>query len=503
MNTQIFCDSLLSTAKIIGTSTEIPIETEISLADYEAPVFKIIKSTMEHLITQKYVSQGKVNIDGFIKLCIYYQAPGEEKISVLLKKIPFQKQIDAENADENKSFICIQGQSQYINTRAQNPTRIDVRGAYLLNIKVYSDTQVNVVTAIANKNICTDSDTISFFAMSGHNTRQFALEDQVDLEEDFAKVIRVNNSAPSPTVTVYQDKLTVKGEIISEIFYTCNNTNDVKKSAKTFLYNQIIDIPGIKENNFSNCDVKISSFGLAQNQDTKKLVANLSVTLDAKTFSKQEMIAVKDAFSRYYEYEKEEVNTTADKNIYNVEKALPITMEYKFSGEYKVYDVIFEISPAKNYFELNSAVVKAKISAHIIAKNAQNEYECFTQTNDVVLDKFDHCSESDEIFINFTPVGVSAEQKGDTVTIKTAVSAQGFVIQKQPVTLLSSFAENEANPHPYTKEALVLYYANRNERIFDIAKNHFADPQLIKEENNLEEDVLDKRQMLFIPCYRD
>ena len=59
MSTKLFFDALPSTVKSADVNFEQMVETEILLADYDAPVFKIVKTTMEHLITQKYIMQSK------------------------------------------------------------------------------------------------------------------------------------------------------------------------------------------------------------------------------------------------------------------------------------------------------------------------------------------------------------------------------------------------------------------------------------------------------------
>ena len=62
MATQLFFDHLLSTEKMEDINSEQSVVTEILLADYDEPVFKIVKTTMEHLVTQKYIMQNKLTV---------------------------------------------------------------------------------------------------------------------------------------------------------------------------------------------------------------------------------------------------------------------------------------------------------------------------------------------------------------------------------------------------------------------------------------------------------
>ena len=88
------------------------------------------------------------------------------------------------------------------------------------------------------------------------------------------------------------------------------------------------------------------------------------------------------------------------------------------------------------------------------------------------------------------------------VQINANCAVQGFVIEKTQCTILSEFAEDTDNLLENNNEALIIYYANKGERVFEIAKRHCADPQMIIEENNLTADSITAPQMLFIPAFK-
>ena len=49
--------------------------------------------------------------------------------------------------------------------------------------------------------------------------------------------------------------------------------------------------------------------------------------------------------------------------------------------------------------------------------------------------------------------------------------------------------------------AAIVYYGKKGERIFEIAKNHNVSPQIIMDENVLENDLLTEDTMLVIPAF--
>ena len=495
MANNLFFDTLPSTVKSADVNFEQSVETEILLADYDAPVFKIVKTTLEHLVTQKYIMQSKLTVEGFIKVNICYQSSENRKLHTVSQKIPFQKQLEVGQYDAN--HIDVQGSCQYVNTRPQNPTRIDVRGAYMFNIRVYSSQATQVITAVASDSVCCDTAQLDCFSMTVQNTRQFSMEQPLTLPENMHRILRVTTFAPTPTVAVYTDKITVKGEVNADIYYTAEDNDDVHTHSQSFAYNQIVDMPQIQENNVPYTQVAVTSFAISQNSEDKKLGAAITVQIDALAFAKQQIMAVRDGFSRRYEHTKESHRQLVDTNMHSVNKTVNIQFADAVAGGYKICDVQFEITPAKSYYEINKTTVKSKIFAHIIALNGQNEYECITRSEDVVFDWLERCGRYDEICIDLSVAGYTAGDGGVTVN----VCAKGFVIEKQPTELLSGFEEDIDTPLENISESLVIFYGRKGDRVFDIAKNHNVSPQIIMEENLLENDHLTEDTMLVIPAF--
>lgn len=501
MAAKVFYDNVLSTSKIAEFSAEHSVETEILLADYDPPVFKIVKNTMEHSVTQKYVTKNKLVVEGFIKLTVYYQPPEAEKLTVVTQRIPYQKQFDMPVEDTDINLINVTGSCQYINTRPQNPTRIDIRGAYLFNVKVYGQTGTKIVTAANGKAVCCNSRTVNSFYISGQNIRQFTVEDELDMEYEPDKIIRVNTYAPQSAVSTYQGKISAKGEIIADIYYTLPTGREIKKYTHTFLYNQVIDISDVKENHIAYVNITTPNVAISQNSDSKKYIAAVTVQIDAACFARQEIIAVADAFSCSCEYHTAEKELLADTNMHQVEKVLPLKLTAEAGRDSTVCHVILDVNPIKRYYEINKTAVKTKVAANVIVSNSQSEYECYTTEEDILLPWFENCGRYDEIYLQLSAGKTSFTQSADKVLIDAEILVRGFVIEKNQLKLMENFEENEENTVVVPEETLTVYFADKGERVFDIAKSHYASPDRIMAENELQTDIITDNQMIFIPVF--
>ena len=66
----------------------------------------------------------------------------------------------------------------------------------------------------------------------------------------------------------------------------------------------------------------------------------------------------------------------------------------------------------------------------------------------------------------------------------------------------SIFANEEKPRQRDTSPALVVYYADEGENVWDIARKYCTSMDLINDENDLTEEVLSEPRMLLIPMTR-
>ncbi len=501
MSNNLFLDSLVSTQKFFDYSFEEPVEQEILLADYDEPVFKIVKTNVEHSINQKYILDNKLVIDGYFKVSMYYQPKEKEVLAVSTLKLPFQKQIDIDKSVSDTHFIYIQGEPCFVNTRAINQTRIDIRGAYKISIKIYCANDIDVITAINSKSICGDDEKIDYFSLQGFGSRQFTLEDEVSDLEDVKQILNINSVNTNMNTSIYKDKVNIKGEVVTDIYYTKNDVNDIQTQRKTFLYNQIVDINGIGENNIAYTKFTPVNFTITQNAESQKINANLTALLETKSFKKQEVYALKDAFSKNYESVSQLKEIYYDKNLKSVNKTINFLAEENIQNGCTIVHQFLNIGEIKSYIEDDNMIVKSKITAYIILKNLQNEFECVSKTEDFIIDTRQNSLKIDEYIATLKLLNITANISEDKLKIKANIILDGFIIIKEKIKILSEFSEVLENELEKRDESLILYYAQKGENLFDIARRYRISSTLILDENDIEGKILQEDKMLIISAF--
>ena len=150
MELKVFRDSLSAMGSLCETKAELPVEAEILIPDYLPQVFKIIKCFVYLVPLQKQITAGRLTVDGYLRCVVYYQAEEDQSLCQTEQKLPFTRAMDLPEGDYSGYSVQVGGQLEYLNCRAVNQRRVDLRGAYALSARVACRTDQEVITALAD-----------------------------------------------------------------------------------------------------------------------------------------------------------------------------------------------------------------------------------------------------------------------------------------------------------------------------------------------------------------
>ncbi len=87
----------------------------------------------------------------------------------------------------------------------------------------------------------------------------------------------------------------------------------------------------------------------------------------------------------------------------------------------------------------------------------------------------------------------------DVIEIRCELKICGAVFSENRVNAVKNVNVFEDKPIPPENCALTLYFADKGEKLWDIAKSHNTKLDLLLSENSAENQVLDAPKMLLIP----
>ena len=130
MELKVFRDVLPAAGADCTAKAELPLETELLISDYLPPVQRIVKCFAKPVVLQKQLAPGRLTLEGYLRCTVYYQGEEGAGLCQTEQKLPFTKALELPSFAATAWTACVEGQTEYLNCRAVNPRRIEVRGAY-------------------------------------------------------------------------------------------------------------------------------------------------------------------------------------------------------------------------------------------------------------------------------------------------------------------------------------------------------------------------------------
>ena len=153
MELKIFRDTLPQAGTSCTVKAELPLETEILISDYLPPVFKLVKCFAKPVVLQKQLQPGRLTLEGYLRCTVFYQGEDGAGLCQTEQKLPFTKQLEVPEFSFTSWMAMVEGQTEYLNCRAVNPHRIEVRGAYGLVVAIHTQDKQELITALADGGI--------------------------------------------------------------------------------------------------------------------------------------------------------------------------------------------------------------------------------------------------------------------------------------------------------------------------------------------------------------
>lgn len=491
--------------------SEQSVDLDFNLPDYCPDIQKILKCQVMPKISARNVIGDRLNVEGIYTVTLMYLDSGKKSIRCCEHSSPFSASFNLKQEMEN-IVIDTNTKVEYINCRAVSPRRLDIHGAFSVCVKVRQKVNKEIVCningdSIEQKKIATDVSNLV-----GLGQQQFSVNETVELLSDLPpieSIIRSNITMIMNDYKTITNKLIVNATALLNIFYISDIESGQTKAAQYSVpISQIVDIDGIEDN--SDCEIAIDVLShdlqvkIDGNGNGSLLELDMKIAISATAFESKEINVLADTYSTEYEcsptyenasfskfFEQLRIDIT-EKNI--VDLNVPTVLE--------VIDVWSELSTVNATLSDNNIIFKGKLNICILALNNEQEpiyserviefehlHNWQEKPSDITVDTKICVKSIDYKIVNSQSIEISLDLK-ISATVYTSCNFKSissiFIDEEKPI-----LKDNSA--------ALTVYYANKNEEIWDIARNYNTSINLIKSENDLEKDILTERQMILIP----
>ena len=505
----------IAAAEVIFDDTqEQSVELDYVLPDYYPEIFKIIKCVTVPKILSYSTGGDRLTYEMAVCIRVLYCSEGSSAVNSVEQKLTYTKTVEFGRTVINPR-ICITPRTDYINCRAVNQRRLDVRGAVSIKIKVTDLDKKEIVCDAFGGGIQLKKIPVTYPSGKLYTAKRITVSEEFDLgmsKPPIANILRSDAVIASTDKKVIANKLIAKGEVYINMLYSCQKDGEDSIEAMQFTlpFSQIIELEGIDERFICNVDSEIISCDIEPRSDgdgnSKIAECTLSIMIICSAYRQASAELAVDEYSTAYKTEsvRSDIKIELPPQQINSSSVVKCSMEYNDGGIDRIYDVWCSVTgvAAKPDTENSQIVVTGTASYCVMARSNDGE--------PVILEKdegfsvnipAENINEFSHADVKLVPVSCSYNLASDnSVEAKTEMKITGEITGTMSISCITDLNvdENEAIKKN-SNYAIKLYFADENEDLWEIAKKYGTSVSAIIEENEIEDDKLSGKGMILIP----
>ncbi len=503
MNCETTCIKAIE--EISAPSGQQNIEADIVLPDYYDSIGKIVRCELIPRVEAVNTTEDRVSVFGSARLHIVYCGE-DNNLYQYENDYKYTKILQDRNAGK-ASEVRIKQNLFSVSCKASGPKRIDVRAVLLVSASLLQISDKNVICDIENDNIILKKSSLEIMNPVCITNKEISISKKFSSDEIGTYVRCVLSSTSRMTIDEIKpisNKIFIKGSLDSEINYF-DKENRIGKCAIAMPFSEILDVPGVQETDICRinteyicCEINLSS----NVGEADWIEINASVCISTDVFRRQEISLVSDAYSLNGDL-----------------KCLPVSFDYiqNISPSAKTETFTFE---ADIFDDNNVEILSVTPECIKLSTDYREGQITYLITSDFSVIYRDSVGMLTSLRREFTKEAQmtcnasNAEIKNARVCVSSisALRVSSGKLHFNCDMLIETDYFEKCKMNCFTEIELikseifrdcgyVVYFAQKDEDIWSIAKENRISADSIRTLNNLTGDTIEENKTLLLPVF--
>ncbi|MBR4950055.1 MAG: DUF3794 domain-containing protein [Clostridia bacterium] len=483
------------------------IEDEITLPDYCPEIIKICKTSARVYVTETRIIEKQCIIRGKISFTVLYSSSIANKIRSFIHQKEFTHTFMMEEECDNPQ-IRVKIVPEYVNSKALSRKKITFKSIISIAVKVCCKKTTENLKCIEKNHICQNKKTIKSTDTISFCEKNVTISDEIYIDKhfpDIEEIIMTKGILKIVDKKSLQNKIIIKGNVELNILYNSSDSDDIIVYKCDMPCGQIIDIEGASDELESvvEGDINDISFELFDDEtgETRILKADINLNLKCEIMKNREMEILCDIFSYNSEIDCKYKKLHNEYIHSKINEIKNLQADISFDNRIEKISYIYgESKIEKVKIENNNILINGSVDVSVIYISSENTVE--VQSKNIPFEHMiivDNCKNLSRLRANSKVVNISFSIVSDNkINCMLDISIEGYIYCGNKYKVLCD-AEELSDVGITEKHSMVLYFAQKNEKIWDIAKKFKADKDNIIRYNNLSKDIIDADNMIVIP----
>ena len=504
MELKVFRDVLPAAGADCTAKAELPLETELLISDYLPPVQRIVKCFAKPVVLQKQLAPGRLTLEGYLRCTVYYQGEEGAGLCQTEQKLPFTKALELPSFAATAWTACVEGQTEYLNCRAVNPRRIEVRGAYGLVVSVHAQLSTEVITALSEGGIEQKPVTLAGVRRAATLEKLVTIEGALTFPKPPAAILDITGTAEVRELKLMQGKAVAKGVLHVLCGWRAEGDAALRSQTADLPFNQILDADGLSEDCRCLCVAEPVGFTLTEGEGEEPSRLTATLMLRLRAWRPYQLQCVADAFSTKFETEQTPQTVQTESLACTLDETVTLTGSGPLpDAGAKILACFASFGPALLAYRENNWDLTSRVTVTAFGENSLSELESYEKVLELALPLERELPSDAELI---PECWLRAEDlrcvcANGTLEVTLSVKAEGAILQRSGNTCVGSIALGEPLTPADPEISLRIYYAQAGEELFAIARRFHVSPAQMLAANDLAEGTtaIDAPQRLLVP----
>lgn len=461
---------------------DVDLDHQENLPSYYDDILKVVRCSADNFIVNTSFQNGSITVRGKSRITVTYISETEKCLCCAEFEEDFEKSIQLSSDDEEifcEAEIC----PKYCSSRVVNQRRVDVHNSFCLCVRAYRICSCNMLDEC--EDLCIHRFETEHLSRIGSAYLRSDFEcDTAAPDGPVKKIINVFAHPICKDVKLTDDKLLVKTEIGFSVLYTVDGEpEEVKRCETTVQVSCVADIPGAEQGDLPLVSVTMGDlyFKIKADENEKLNVIELAgdICVSCVVYRKCGIAVSDDCYSLSAAASGVYSQLSLDTDCSAVSDSTSQTMRFEFSSAdiQRVADLCAVM--ADGCVELRAFVVNSENELQFISGRLKPDIAKHSVINAYVA-SFDYVLKSQTVI---------------ELRVVIAYFALDYTTRQFRVLSDVELGEEQSVQTP----ALTLYFADKDEKLWNIAKAFKTSVELIQKENDISKDFCETRRVLLIP----
>lgn len=473
---------------LADATVEQPVECDALLPDYCPDIVRILKCMVTPTIAARRLKGQRLEIEGMAAIVVFYTSTAEG-IHKAEYKVPFSRAIEL-RAEPTKAALSVQARTGYINCRAVNSRRLDIRGAVTLAVFVMGSREEQVICGGEGAGLQLREESFAGSRLLGQESREVRVSETLELtygKPAIRDIVRCSATPKLGECRAGDGKAMVKGELAVHLLYQHSGGCDQMDFAIPTV--AMVEIAGLDE----HCNCAVTQELLYCNMEPvadregecRSVALEAAVLVTVRAESPYKAVTCGDCYST-----KCQCNfRTKTYSTMNLETVLhePITLRETMPLPDNIESVLelwCDVGSLSFRGEQGGLTAEGRIVVSMLGRMRDGEIYYFDK-NLELTERLNPPAPTPTVDGRLTVTGCGYSfTANDTIEVRCDLMLDGSVYSNQRCTGIEEITMDDKKPRTDTAPTgLYLYMATENEPIWDIAKRYNTSVQRILEEN--------------------